>query len=72
MYSGYRREITCFTFDNSFNGMFNEWVNVSNVQRVTNGCKYGACAFFNGLKSAIEIPRFESTFRFATCLSVSH
>ncbi|KAK2166915.1 hypothetical protein NP493_1297g00001 [Ridgeia piscesae] len=51
--------------------MFHEWVNVSNVQRVSTGCKYGACAFFNGLKSAIEIPRFESTFSAYKSFSLS-
>ncbi|KAI0207229.1 hypothetical protein LSAT2_008117 [Lamellibrachia satsuma] len=58
----HRREITCFTFDKGFNGMFYEWVKVSNVQRVSTECKYGSCALFDGLKSTLEIPRFASAF----------
>ena len=60
---GLRREVTCFTFDKGFNGMFYEWVKVSNVKRVSTGCKHGSCAFFDGLKSSLEIPRFKSAFR---------
>lgn len=64
VFSATRREITCFTFDNGFNGMFYEWVKVSNVVRVSTGCKYGSCAFFGGLNSSLEIPRFALAYRF--------
>ncbi|KAI0207228.1 hypothetical protein LSAT2_008116 [Lamellibrachia satsuma] len=66
-----RREITCFTFDNGFNGMFYEWVKVSNVVRVSTGCKYGSCAFFGGLNSSLEIPRFALAYSSNREFSVS-
>lgn len=68
---GRGREITCFTFDKGFGGTFHEWVKVMNVTRVSTGCKHGSCAYFNGLKSALEIPRFKSAFSSFRKFSVS-
>ncbi|KAK2166916.1 hypothetical protein NP493_1297g00005 [Ridgeia piscesae] len=51
--------------------MFYEWVKVSNVKRVSTGCKHGSCAFFDGLKSSLEIPRFKSAFSAFRAFSVS-
>ncbi|KAI0234761.1 Dihydrogeodin oxidase [Lamellibrachia satsuma] len=58
-----RKEITCFTFDGGFTGTSGEWVSrTKTVDLVNRDCVSGLCAYFPGVRSRLEVPRFSAAF----------
>ena len=58
-----RKEITCFTFDDGFTGTSGEWVSrTKTVDLVNRDCVSDLCAYFPGVRSRLEVPRFTAAF----------